>query len=394
MSPEMLMMVESASGTLLGLIEKQSSATTAGELCTLQAGISSATQMLTMYKMMQCNSAVTKCSQSCSKFQSAAQSAASSARTAAANTATSSVNMSLGAVMPALPATVLAAAQEDLNQASQASSQCKGSSDASMMLMVLEMNGLSSASSSAEDCAGKLATATAVPTPVAAVDCTNATVAVSNSVCICQADPSNAICGTTSVASTTSGVSTSTAASNHPFVADSTLSSGGVPTTAPTAAAAQTGTNQVSGGGGSGLSGGSGSSGPSGSSDGTTQNANGIDKNVITGQSNGGGSGAASGLSASGSSGAGSGKNSSGGSEKNNDVNFKALLPKKKDYLGRGLAGMTVQAVDGITGPFGPSLFEKVSNRMAIKLQQGQVDPNALVVPMGPTIKSAAQEQR
>ena len=50
-----------------------------------------------------------------------------------------------------------------------------------------------------------------------------------------------------------------------------------------------------------------------------------------------------------------------------NKFNITGLLPKRNDYISRAVAGMSVSAKDGITGPLGPSLWEKVSRRYEIK---------------------------
>ena len=90
----------------------------------------------------------------------------------------------------------------------------------------------------------------------------------------------------------------------------------------------------------------------------------GIDKNVITGQTSGGGaSGSGMGIAAT-SGGGGGNKGSGGGGGTGGGAAFdpRLFMPKDK-YANRGLAGMTVQSVDGLTGPMGPSIWEKVSNQ-------------------------------
>ncbi len=48
-------------------------------------------------------------------------------------------------------------------------------------------------------------------------------------------------------------------------------------------------------------------------------------------------------------------------------LNLNGLLPKRNDYVNRAVAGMSVSAQDGVTGPNGPSIWEKVSRRYQIK---------------------------
>ncbi len=47
--------------------------------------------------------------------------------------------------------------------------------------------------------------------------------------------------------------------------------------------------------------------------------------------------------------------------------NLGGLFPKRNDYINRSVAGMSVSAKDGVTGPNGPSIWEKVSRRYQIK---------------------------
>jgi hypothetical protein len=392
MSPEMMMLMMGGTNTLMGMIEQQSSAKTAGELCALQAGIQSTIQMLTMYKMMQCNSAVNNCQNKCTTFHTDAQNTSNLAINAmnAAKTATPPL---ASAVQGATVSTSLKTASDVQRQAIQDASNatelkggCVASSDSLMAMMMMQQMGASNAGAQAQDCAGKLALATPVPNPVAAVDCTNAAVAASSSVCLCQANPNNPICGALNNAGSNTGGVASTGGTTHPFVPGSGLGAGGIPVVVPSPGQGQTGTNSVAGGGGGGLPGG-GSGGSSGSGSGDAAPSNGVDKNVITGQSNGGGGGGTGGaLSAA----AAGGARAPAGAAGEKDPNFKGMFPNKKDYANRGLAGMTVQAVDGITGPLGPSLFEKVTNRMQVKIQTRQVDPNLSMAPGSSTAAAPA----
>ncbi len=48
-------------------------------------------------------------------------------------------------------------------------------------------------------------------------------------------------------------------------------------------------------------------------------------------------------------------------------LNLNGLLPKRNDFVNRSVAGMSVSSADGVTGPNGPSIWEKVSRRYQIK---------------------------
>jgi hypothetical protein len=120
------------------------------------------------------------------------------------------------------------------------------------------------------------------------------------------------------------------------------------------------GNNEIAGGGGGGPGGsgmGAGRSGDEGAGGGGVRG--GSDKSAIVGLAGGGGGGAGGGLaktsSSSGISGAVRGIM--------DKFNLKNFLPNRSDYKNRGIAGMSIPSADGITGPMGPSLFEKVSNQ-------------------------------
>ena len=52
--------------------------------------------------------------------------------------------------------------------------------------------------------------------------------------------------------------------------------------------------------------------------------------------------------------------------------NLKNFLPGSK-YKTRGIAGMSVKSVDGITGPTGPSLWEKATRQYQEQIQKKNV---------------------
>ena len=83
---------------------------------------------------------------------------------------------------------------------------------------------------------------------------------------------------------------------------------------------------------------------------------------MITGQSGGSGGGAGGGFAAtSGGGGGGSKGSSDSGGGGGGGFNLSKYLPGQ--YKGRGLAGMSIEAKDGVTGPMGPSIWEKVSTQ-------------------------------
>lgn len=97
-------------------------------------------------------------------------------------------------------------------------------------------------------------------------------------------------------------------------------------------------------------------------------------RSAITGTSGGTGGGLG---------GAGGGGGGGGGLARNNGgagkdggfldkFNLKRFLPGSK-YKTRGIAGMSVKSVDGITGPMGPSLFEKATRQYQEQIQKQTV---------------------
>jgi hypothetical protein len=96
-------------------------------------------------------------------------------------------------------------------------------------------------------------------------------------------------------------------------------------------------------------------------------------KSAITGTSGGTGSGLGG---AGGGGGGGLARNNgtAGGSKGGffDKFNLKKFLPGSK-YKTRGIAGMSVKSVDGITGPMGPSLFEKATRQYQEQIQKQTV---------------------
>jgi hypothetical protein len=143
----------------------------------------------------------------------------------------------------------------------------------------------------------------------------------------------------------------------------------------------------LSGGGGGGIGGG-GSAGPLGQDHAPANADKGVDKNVITGQSGGqpgggfgGGSSGGPGLAPGG---GGGGSRFASFAER---FNLSKFIPTKKDFQNRGIAGMSVPSVDGMTGPNGPSIWEK--NSRAYQTEDGR--GRWIRGPLLPTANTAAQ---
>lgn len=216
------------------------------------------------------------------------------------------------------------------------------------------------------------AAATPIPLPPGGGDCSDPKVAAISMVCICQANPADKMCSSlvgkpNDPNGSSGGVAGGPGTPGKPFSPDVPL--GGTPNS-PEAGQAQMASGnrgEEGGGGGGGFGSGGGGGGMLGGGGEGGYGGSGIDKNVITGQSSGGGGGG--GLSGGyGGGGGGGGSRGSGyGGGGGSGFNMKNFLPNKRDYKNRGLAGMTVKSTDGITGPMGPSLWEKVTNQYQIQ---------------------------
>jgi hypothetical protein len=200
------------------------------------------------------------------------------------------------------------------------------------------------------------------PTPVQ--DCSNPEYAKTNIICICQNDPKNAMC--TKGESFQGGVQSSSGslgASLPGFNMDDDLDSDGMPVSleAPKPDTAR-GSNAPGQGGGGGMPAGGSGGAPAfqgGGDDGYGRSN--VDKNVITGQAaGGGGGGGGAGAFGGGGGGGGGGGRGSAPRDMGGAFDLSKYLPKGKT---RGLAGMSVTAKDGITGPMGPTIWEKVSTQ-------------------------------
>lgn len=94
-------------------------------------------------------------------------------------------------------------------------------------------------------------------------------------------------------------------------------------------------------------------------------------RSAITGTSGGTGSG----LGGGGGGGGGLARNNGGAGASGNFMdkfNLKRFLPGSK-YKARGIAGMSVKSVDGITGPMGPSIWEKATRQYQEQIQKQNV---------------------
>ena len=207
------------------------------------------------------------------------------------------------------------------------------------------------------------ASSVATPTPA---DCNNQAYAQVTQACICApsgsnpyADPQNAICNNgQSVTGLAPSLSTTLGAVTPTRVEDET--SEGTRTAGAAAGKGQSGNNTMEGGAsGGGMTGGGGAGGGKMGGDEGGAAPSTIDKNVITGASGGGGGGLAAG------GGGGGGAGNLGGSlgkERDGKIDLSQWLPKGK-YKALNIGGMSIKADDGITGPMGPSIWEKVSNQ-------------------------------
>jgi uncharacterized membrane protein YgcG len=250
--------------------------------------------------------------------------------------------------------------------AAQKSKQCGAMSTNGTMAMA-QAAALMAGMFQNSQCAQQTQTAAAA---AVANDCTNPQYAAVTPACICaavgsnpSADPSNPIC---SNGQSLTGINPSLTSTGGPSTPSSLAEaySDGAPIdgSGPKGSAQkQSGTNAMEGGGSGGGFGGGGGGGLGGRGGGDEGGhaPSTIDKNVITGQSGGSGGG----LAAGGGGGGGGNFGGSGRSDGGNDkIDLSQWLPKGK-YKALNIGGMSIKADDGITGPMGPSIWEKVSNQ-------------------------------
>lgn len=320
--------------------------------CMLGEGLATTLQGLTLLKGNACTKQINACQTVCNEVSSS-----ESAAYTAANK------------KQPVDTALAGAADKGQRDSDSAVSSCKGYTQNSAM-MALQMQQLMGNAAKMAQCAAATsstaATAVATPSPVALAtgtgDCSDPSVAATSTVCLCKANPSDPLCNGASSAAGTAAGGLATGGVGTPSLATESDPDGSPVDTTDTRQKGQTGTvaGQGGGGGGAGFgnSGGSPGMGAEGSGDGT--GASGIDKNVITGASGSSGGG----LSAAGGGGSGGGGpgRSGSGSGGGGGFNLSKFLPKNK-FANRGLAGMTVPAQDGVTGPLGPTIWEKVHTR-------------------------------
>lgn len=95
-------------------------------------------------------------------------------------------------------------------------------------------------------------------------------------------------------------------------------------------------------------------------------------RSAITGTSGGTGSGLGSGGGGGGGLARNNGAGAGGAGNFMDKFNLKRFLPGSK-YKARGIAGMSVKSVDGITGPMGPSIWEKATRQYQEQIQKQNV---------------------
>ena len=199
-----------------------------------------------------------------------------------------------------------------------------------------------------------------------APDCSNPEVAATNQQCLC--DPSNPesrnlpICNQRNVASnggSFGALGTDGRDGNRITGTDLDLlgigSAGGVTPVEATSNPSVDANQKGAAGGGPRLSGGGGAGGdPSGGGGGYGPGPYNTDIMKGVGKGGGGAGGAGGGQGRYGS-------NSEDYSEENSQLDLSKFLPEKKPT--RAIAGMSLTKTDGLTGPFGPSIWNKVSTR-------------------------------
>ena len=192
--------------------------------------------------------------------------------------------------------------------------------------------------------------------------------------CFCQKDSnkSSAMCSGFNPGGLagTSPVGSTGGAGSMPYSSNSLREGGDLDPTAGAMGQAKSGSNggRDPSDGGSGAPGGGGLASLGGEGDGG--GGFGDPKSAITGTSGGQGGG----LSAGGGSGAGGLAKNNGGKGEGllERFNLKRFLPGQK-YKARGIAGMSVKSVDGITGPMGPSIWEKATKQYQEQIQKQNV---------------------
>lgn len=339
-------------GTTIATTGKNASAQ-----CKTQADVSKLMSGINGIKGTACQAMIQKCNSSCDQEATEYESAAASAR-ASYNEA--------------------AAIQYDTaaKKAKKQSRVCSQNQANFMAMMMQSMQFLGNMAQN-KQCADQFA-ASALPafSPIAytppSTDCSdpnNQTLA-----CFCQKDANktSAMCSGFNPGGLagTSPVGSTGGAGSMPYSPNSSREGGDLDPTAGAMGQAKSGSNggRDPGDGGSGAPGGGGLASLGGEGDGG--GGFGDPKSAITGTSGGQGGGLSAGGGAGG-----------GGLAKNNGAkgdgllerfNLKRFLPGQK-YKARGIAGMSVKSVDGITGPMGPSIWEKATKQYQEQIQKQNV---------------------
>ncbi|MDX9730714.1 MAG: hypothetical protein RBT63_02995 [Bdellovibrionales bacterium] len=275
-----------------------------------------------------------------------------------------------------------ATASQDVRKARQAKENlgaCAGySSQVAMMGMQAMQQGLSALANN--QCAKDLASANTTPTPATDYDPSNCEDPRNQYIyaCYCakELNKTTAMCvagggvnpGGGSVSPTGPGNGTTNAATPYTPILDESTDDGLEMLSRE--AASRGGGGGGMGDGGSGAPGGGGLSalGDGGGGGG----APGDPRSAITGTAGG----SSNSLGSAGGGGGGGGlarnNNGAGGGGVLDKLNLKKFLPKS-NYANRGIAGMSVKSVDGITGPMGPSLWEKATRQYQEQIQKQNV---------------------
>lgn len=271
----------------------------------------------------------------------------------------------LQALMAGLKGVGCTAATKDCEEACKddKDAYCGNGDSAGAAAALGSIFGLLGAMAMANSCKKMMAQATPTPTP--GMDCSNPAYAQTNIMCICQADPKNAMC--VQREQFPSGLTTtlgdmgpaSPTFSDDSFTDDGT----GVPKFDGKPSVAK-GSQTAEGSGGGGPQGGRGGF-YNGAGDRGGPARSTVDKNVIQGLAAGSG-GAGGGYGGGAGGGGGGGGKGGGGEGEGERFDLSKFLPKAKT---RGLAGMSITSQDGITGPMGPSIWEKVSNQYQLQRQ-------------------------
>ena len=239
--------------------------------------------------------------------------------------------------------------------------------NAAQSLLQAAANGISA--KAAKNCASAIAAAATAPAPVLAQTCAgNPNYAATHAhECYCASNPGDTKCLNPALAMNPGGAAPalSSGLNKGSLRGDP---GGGSPTAYVPPAAASPGT----GGASSGSSGGGGGMGAGGPATGAVA-ANAEDPGAGGGSGNGGNifggfSAGQGGFSYGHPAGAAASGGIAGAVKAlATKLNLNGLLPKRNDYVNRAVAGMSVSAQDGVTGPNGPSIWEKVSRRYQIK---------------------------